>query len=127
MTMQWVNEYGERQYDWCWPGGTRTRESHPYSFDAHFIWKDWKGPNDKEACDVVYSDRMWQWDREKADKAFALVQRGQRIGDLRKDACSKIIESYYDGKYECAAYALCCNQSTGYEIGIFWLREKRKQ
>lgn len=115
--MNYYNPYDVSfMYDWVDPTQTRTPENYPYSFDAHYIWRE-----NLKGASGVYSDRMWEWDREKAKMAFDGV--GQRaIRDKQKT--KKVIEKYYDGKYECVGYALCCNVSNGYEIGIFYLKEK---
>jgi hypothetical protein len=103
------------RYDWVDTNNTRTPEDYPYSFDAHFKWRD----SLKDAT-VVYSDRMWQWDYDLAKWAFNGL--GQR-GNYTKQQCKDIIDAYYQGKYKCVGYALCCNQSSGYEIGIFYIKE----
>lgn len=114
MNMYYAYAFGNH-YDWVDPSRTRSPEEYPYSFDAHYIWRD-----DLTGATPIYSDRMWEWDWEKAKAAFKNNQRGRRV----KHECKEIIERYYDGKYECVGYALCCNVSNGYEIGIFYVREK---
>lgn len=104
---------GER-YDWVDRNHTRTPEKYPYSFDAHYLWRD-----DLSESTSVYSDRMWQWDHEAAKYAFSNNQRGRRS----REECKDIIKKYYKGVYECVGYALCCNQSNGYEIGIFFIKK----
>lgn len=120
--MQHYDQHGKK-YDFCFPDQTRSPKECPYSFDAYFIWKTaaHKGAN------VNYSDRMYQADYDKATKAFSAVQKGNRAQSLTMREARAVIDIYYDGKYDCVAYGLSCNQSTGYEIGIFWLREKKVQ
>lgn len=104
-----------KRYDWVSPDQNRTPEEYPYSFSAHYLWRE----DDMKYAAPIYADRMWQWDFDKAKVAFGNSQRGYRT----KEECKKIIESYYKGQYECVGYALSCNVSNGYEIGIFYVRE----
>lgn len=104
------------RYDWVDPDRTRTPEEYPYNFDAHFKWRE-----DLEGADVVYSDRMWQSDWDLAKWAFNGL--GQR-GNYTRQQCKDIVDAYYQGRYECVGYALACNQSSGYEIGMFYIKAK---
>lgn len=120
------NKYcNSRKYDWVSPHSKRTPEEYPYSFSAHYLWKS-KDAKDLKGASAVYSDRMSQWNRKKADMAFksANVSFGNHLTQYQ---CNQIIDRYYDGQYRCVACALDCNVSTGYPLYIFFLKEKDKQ
>lgn len=52
---------------------SRTKSSHPYSYDGFVVHRF--GEN-KEATGTVYSDRMWEWDNKKHDRL-----RQEHFGD----------------------------------------------
>ena len=45
----------------------RTKHTHPYSYDGFVIWKsaDYKPAM---PAGTIYSDRLWEWDYEKAQE-----------------------------------------------------------
>lgn len=109
-------------YDWTDEHSRmRTPQAHPYGFDGHFKWRDFDKNKTPKGLDMVYSDRMNQWDSEKYKEAFA---GSGWIQGLDKKTSKEVIEKYYDGKYECVGYAVCCNVSNGYPIGMFYLMPK---
>lgn len=110
-------------YDWCWPCQQRTREQYPYSYDAHYKWRDFDKDNPPEGMDCIYSDRMMQWDYEKYEAARQKVDAGW-IENISREKAEGIIDAYYDGKYKCVGFAACCNVSNGYGIGIFFIVPK---
>lgn len=106
-----------RDYQVALERGVRTPQTHPYSFDEHMIWGD-----QGESC--VHSDRMWQWDREKARAAFK--GRGNQMAQpLLPNEAQEVIDAYYGkGEYTCVGYGLGCNQANGYPYGIFYIRKR---
>ena len=43
----------------------RTKREYPYSYDGFVTWR---GGDNKEANDTIYSDRLLQWDYEKQNR-----------------------------------------------------------
>ncbi|GHB33689.1 hypothetical protein GCM10007094_23110 [Pseudovibrio japonicus] len=109
-------------YDWVEPGQTRTPEEYPYNFDAHFKWREFDKLAHDEPRQVFYSDRMLSWDYEKYMESFG--SHGW-LTSLTKEQCKKAVETYFGASQECVGFALCCNQSTGYPIGIFFVKPKQ--
>ena len=110
--------------DWCFENNSgRTPREYPYSYDAHFSWRDFD-KSDMEGIDIVYSDRMRDWDPEKYKTALNTVGRCW-IENISRDAAKRLIEIYYDGAYECVGFGRCCNMSSGYGIGLFYLRTRK--
>ena len=68
----------------------------------------------------VYSDRVYQWDRAKADKANAIALKGTSYPSVRY--MRAFIREFYDNKYECVAVAGGVNHSNGYEYFVFGLK-----
>lgn len=106
-------------YDWINPEKNSTPEDYPFSFDAFYLWRDFDKHNKPNGLDIIYTDRMYQWDYDKATKAF----EGYRdIRNLTKDDCMMIAKKYFGNETQCIGYALCCNASNGYPIGMFIIR-----
>ncbi|WP_156883599.1 hypothetical protein [Salipiger mucosus] len=98
----------------------RTPREAPYGYSAHFKWREFDKRNPPEGIDAVHSDRMQQWNAEKYRAAF----KGKGwIDALSKEKCKNAIRTYYDGKYECIGYAVECNVSNGYPVGLFFLKK----
>jgi len=68
----------------------------------------------------VYSDRVYQWDREKVDKANEIALKEGAYPSVRY--MKAFIREFYDGKYECVAVAGGVNHSSGYEYFVFGMR-----
>lgn len=121
---------GRPVYDWCFGETGRTPEQHPHSYDAHYLWRDFDKA-DREAMQAeeiqsVYSDRMMQWDSKKYEAARKASKAGW-IENIDRRTAEKFIESYYDGKMICVGFGKCCNVSTGYGIGLFFIKPKSKK
>jgi hypothetical protein len=106
-------------YDWVDPNKNSSPEESPYSFDAFYIWRDFDKENMAKNISVFYTDRMFQWDYEKAKRAF---EGRKGIETLTKDDCIKITKKYFGNKARCVGYALCCNVSNGYPIGMLFIK-----
>lgn len=119
----WGVVHGGPIYDWCFDDdpNKRTKEKYPYSYDAHYLWRDFEKDN-MEGISSVYSDRMMQWDSEKYERARSFSGGGW-IESISKEAAKKFVQSYYGGKYNCVGFGICCNQSTGYGIGLFFIKD----
>ena len=71
----------------------------------------------------VYSDRVYQWDREKAEKANAIALKGTSYPSVRY--MTAFIREFYDNKYECVAVAGGVNHSNGYEYFVFGMKKNQ--
>lgn len=126
-TMYYSSSYNEdglvSMYDWVSSGehNQRTPERYPYSFSEYFVWRNVSKSDMIKDIQKVYSDRMSQWDYEKAQKAFL----GKSFfGELSEIECDRIVKEYFGDDSICVAYALGCNHSNGYPIGIFYIKKK---
>ena len=72
------------------------------------------------AVQWVYSDRVYQWDRSKADKAHTIALKDGSYPSVRY--MRAFIREFYDGKYECVVVAGGVNLSSGYEYFVFGMR-----
>ena len=112
MTQYMSMVYGYKYYDFVNPRATRTPDDYPYSFDAYYLWKT----KELDKAYPVYTDRMRQQDPEKASKAFKGL--GQ-FGNYTEKQCKQIVKDFFGNNAKCVGYALSCNVSSGYPIGIF--------
>lgn len=108
-------DYLIQSRDWVNPTQTRTPEQYPYSFDAYYVWR-----TDISDSSPVWTDRMWQQNPELAQVAFS---GRQRVREMYPEQCQQIIRDYYGPDWVCTGFALGCNQSTGYEIGCFYIKK----
>ncbi len=113
--VDWVDEHCSK----------RTRQEYPYSYDAHYTFRDFDKKKQPEGLDAVYSDRMRYWDPDAFEKACKAVKKGW-LENLTKSEAKKFIEVYYAGKYKCLGHAACCNVSSGYGIGLFFIVPEEK-
>ena len=104
--------------DWC-GHGKRTPRDHPYSYDAHYIWRDFDKHNMPKGVDGSYSDRMQMWDSEMYDKART-ESGGGWIESISRKQAEKFVEVYYEGTRKCVGFAKACNVSNGYGLGVFF-------
>ena len=117
--------YGDMdQLDWCSEDDENfTPQQRPYSYSAHYTWRDFDKNDIPADVGSVYSDRMREWDTEvytEATKGLGWIE------NISKSQAKKLIKTYYGGKYECVGFAKTCNVSNGYGLGIFFIREKKK-
>lgn len=101
----------------------RTRDKHPYSYDAYV---QWRGGENHLITEAIYSDRMMQRDynkfRDLCEKHFG--DTGQMFGSRKP----KKIESFLRDYLEKPALKLiviqeCCNVSSGYPIWVFHFQD----
>lgn len=103
----------------------RTKSESPYAYSEYFVFRhggrrdgySWNFGKDTHAD---YSDRLWQWDYEKARKACEGIEG--RMTHWGPDSASKFLSAYYGRPIECLALAEGCNPSSGYPYWIFWYR-----
>lgn len=91
---------------------TRTKSSHPYSYDGHVILR--AQPNNKPKMTAVYTDRMQQWDGGKYCRLL------QKHGISRWQAASprsivEFLRDWYDDPgVALVAVMEWCNWASGY-------------
>lgn len=98
---------------------TRTKATHPYSYDGFVTWR---GGDNAEATSGAYSDRLMQFDRPKL---IALSKK--HFGDESDYWYSRepqAIEAFLRDWFENPLLKLilvmeCCNQATGYPLWRF--------
>lgn len=97
----------------------RTKEDWPYSYSDHYLWGE-----QQKGCEAVYSDRLAQWDNDKAKAAgAAIADLNCRYGHWGKEGTSKYLSAYFGKPVEAVAVAEGCNVSSGYPYWIFWFRD----
>lgn len=112
-------------YDWVSPEGSRTPEDFPYSYDAHYLWRDFD-PADETSTKtpklVVYSDRMRDENPEKFDRFLVPGIFPERfIYNMTRSQCEAFVAGFYDGKYIPVGYARATDVPSGTSMGIFFL------
>lgn len=102
---------------WVDPNRTKSKSSHPYSYDAFYIWRD---KNLKDSG-TVYHDRMQQWDYSKFEEACKLTE-GKRFSQYNRAEVSKFLSAYFNKKIKATALVEGCNASNGYPYWIFYFK-----
>ena len=99
----------------------RTKFTHPYSYDEFSIF-DYTRGKDISNIQVVYSDRLRQWDYDKYDRASAAMDaRFTSFANLSATQLTKFLQSYYDDNtLECVKLVEGCNKSSGYPYWIIF-------
>jgi hypothetical protein len=116
------------QYDWCGPGRD-TPEKSPRSFSTYYLWRS----NSCEKTPFGYIEgaiplstaAMRQQNHAiAADALRGFSDFGTRPSGNIQQKCQRAIDVFYgEGVYECVAYAMSCNVSSGFPVGLFWVRE----
>jgi hypothetical protein len=102
---------------------TRTRETHPYGYDAYVIWKgdyvDGQGSSE-------YSDRLLQWDWDKFNSCSREVwgNEAQYFNNRQPEDIERFLGLYFDKNVKLTALMEGCNVSNGYPYWIFFFEEK---
>lgn len=109
----------------------KTPFSHPYSYDC-FV-KQRFGPNE-DIESSIYTDRMFQWDWDKMNKAQDVVRKRKGWKDcfnwsnLTKEDLDALIQYYWDNpNLEMVLFEECCNVSSGYPIWIVSFKDNSKK
>lgn len=110
-------------------GSCRTPSRHPYTYDLYFLW------GDKHGGDVVYHDRLAQWDGNKFEEARVKATaetrptkgNGRRlISTFNKQEASVFLSVYFGRDIEALGMAEGANQSNGFPYWIFWFKDKQQ-
>jgi bisphosphoglycerate-dependent phosphoglycerate mutase len=100
----------------------RNKEKYPYGYDPFVIWRgDYKeGKND-----VVYSDRMYQWDHKKYEGCIKAIWTDcrQHFSDSNPKDIESFLSLYFDKKIKLTAIMEGCNVSNGYPYWIFFFED----
>lgn len=101
----------------------RTPFSHPYNYDEYVCWIDESFNRDK--CEAVYSDRLYQWDYEKYHKCCKEVFKNQaQYFDKRNpEEIEEFLSMYFEKNIKLTAVVQGCNQATGYPYWVFFYEE----
>ena len=110
---------------------TRTKQSHPYSFDEYVSWvkpkyrgktknMDMVVPEDKTKA-VSYSDRLNQWDAEKFQAAFDKhLKPVHGMANARPHQFEAFLADYHDDpELELVKVVESCNHASGYPLWAF--------
>ena len=102
----------------------RTPTSHPYNYDEYVIWKD--ANFNVDICDVVYSDRLYQWDSQKYNMCSQEVfqNQGQYFSKREPNKIEKFLSLYFGKSIKLKAITQGCNQATGYPYWVFFYEYK---
>lgn len=100
----------------------RTPHTNPYTYDDHVIFRS--GPN-TEIDNTAYSDRILQWDYEKARNLQRkhFVNRGDYYPREDAKKVQAFLRDYFDApKLELIVITEGCNQSSGYPVWCFHMK-----
>lgn len=105
---------------WVDPSRTRDKRDYSYSYDEFFIFGSRSVIARVAGAD--YSDRLWQWDHQKADSLWA-KHVATRWAHATGEQLSAFISAYHGKDLKVVALAEGCNPSSGYPYWIIWYRE----
>jgi hypothetical protein len=92
----------------------RTKHSHPYSYSGFVLHR--LGPN-SDATDSVYTDRMQQWDWDKADRCHKAHMPGKRWDNASPQQMEAYLRDYMgDPDLRLVLVMEYCNVSSGYPV-----------
>ena len=102
----------------------RTPFTHTYNYDEYVIYKDENFKEEK--CDVVYSDRLFQWNYDKFNRCCQEVfkNQGQYFSERDPKEIEKFLSLYFEKEVKLMAITQGCNASTGYPYWVFFYKEK---
>lgn len=90
----------------------KTKYTHPYSYDPFVLWKG-KG----DANGSVYTDRLYQWDYEKADRLGKKHMPGKRWDNAQPSQIEAFLREYLDAPdLKLVKIIEYCNVSNGYPV-----------
>ena len=130
-TMMHDGERWVQDYDWVLEGSTRTPEQYPYGFDAHYLWRLFdKNVFPTGTRTTIYTDRMQEWDPAKYAAAidpnsteFGKLSKGFSVFQAYAPDAQIVVKRYFGENVACVGFAIACNVSNGYPLGIFILED----
>ncbi len=105
---------------------SRTKSEHPYSYDGFVVWR---GGENKEANDTVYSDRLLQWDYEKYNRLSVkhFGNKGQTFSDREPKKIEAFLRDWCDAPELKLVFVMeYCNASSGYPLWRFDFNANKK-
>lgn len=126
--MSAYNNYtGKPAYRWVNPHQTNyTPQERPYGYSAYYLIGDDKT---RERCSVVYSDRLYQWDHDKAQRVRDKTNDKfgiDRYGNWRKwnlETASYYLSLYWEKPIKVTAIAEECHLGNGFPLWIIWYKD----
>lgn len=92
----------------------RKKHTHPYNYDGFVLWRG--GPN-KLIDHCVYTDRIFQWDWDKAERLVKKHMPGKRWSNAGHEAIEAFLRAYQDDPgLQLIVVMEWCNQATGYPV-----------
>lgn len=101
----------------------RNKQDDPYGYDPYVVWED---NYQKGRANVVYSDRLFQWDAEKYNKFSKEIwdNHGQYFTNREPEEIEKFLSLYLERDIKLTAIMEGCNVSNGYPYWIFYFEDK---
>lgn len=99
----------------------RNPVSYPYSYDPYVIWMGCFSDDNQ----AVYSDRLYQWDRDKYDKCCQEVfgDTGHVFSNRSPQKINEFLNKYFEKTVMLTAITQGCNVSNGYPYWVFYYEE----
>lgn len=103
----------------------KNKSDNPYSYDSFVVWND--GCN-KLTSDVIYSDRLWQWDSKKYNTCCMEVwgNQGQYFNNREPKDIELFLIKYLGKEIKLRAIMEGCNMSSGFPIWEFYFETTDK-
>lgn len=97
----------------------KTKDNFPYEYEPFVIWKKECNENKRN---VVYSDRLMQWDYEKFNNCCKIVWNNeeQMFYNRTPESIEKFLSLYLDEEITLTVIMEGCNVSNGYPYWIFY-------
>lgn len=105
----------------------RTRWDYPYSYSEFVLYKTERyEPTDSSA----YSDRLWEWNPTKFQRAVAKVwprqPKSQMFNDKKFKDLQQFLRHYLEEQVELTAVVQGCNVGNGYPYWVFFYKHPGK-
>lgn len=100
----------------------RTKDEYRYSYDPYVMWK---GDYKKNSGNVVYSDRLYQWNSEKYNECYQKVwgNKGQQFYNRSSEDIQKFLSLYFDKEIKLTVVMEGCNVSNGFPYWVFFFED----
>lgn len=117
----WGRSLAEIDEIWVDPhGARRTKQSHPYTYDEFFLWGN---RETKAGANGLYSDRIFQYDYDKATSCWRRHCGDRRWANLDHKVLSAFLSDYLGKPVKAVALAEGCNQGNGYPYWVVWFND----
>lgn len=103
----------------------KTKISNPYNYDGFVLHR--LGPNgDIDGCS--YTDRIFQWDRDKAQRCAEEHMDDRRWDMVRPEQIQAFLRAFFDDpEIRLIAVMEWCNQATGYPTWSLHYKSGKKE